>query len=1370
MGTPATLATRPLLRLAFCCTIYVAQGIPYGFVTVALAAWVATHGGGEQAVGTIIALAVLPWSLKWAWGPVVDSGLFHSLGRRRPWLLLAQAMMIVTALLLLVAGNDTVLLGWLVLVHNIFVALQDVSIDALAVDMLEGNQRERASGMMYGSSYVGTMLGGAGLGLVMARLGLPTAILTMAAIQGVMFGVVLALRERPGDRFLPGFGGSRDQGASAAPAGLAPLALLGNLAVAMVRPAALRTGLGAVLMKVLPALLYVTMTVFMLKHLGWSEARFAEVSGGWGNLLGLLAAIVAGFLAAYIGPKTTAVAANSVLASSWILLAARPAWWENEITIYLWFGIQEACLAFMSVSLFALFMRVSTPAVAATQFTASMALMNLATSYGSWFAGPVSAWLDAPTAFLAAGLLQPLGAILLPDIRSGGRGPAPLTDDDHLPARGTAAAGIEAGPPPGAAFAIGLIPTAIGALLILITFSLPIRAESPSGWSETAARSQAQLMERETFWDNRDWRWFLDNVPLLDCPDKSIQTTWWYRWELLTKHLTYGAPNSGYSFTEFLDRPFWSGAYGAISCPAGHQLYEARWLRSPRMARDYARYWVDTPGAQPRTYSTWLADAVWGIHLVHPARLHLGAANTSTATTADVFPGDILPGLEANAQAWRDRHFVESTGLSWQVGHDDGMEFNIASRQTKDILRGAPSYRPSFIAYQWADLQALARMEDLIGNAALATKHRAAAEALREKMESALWDQRRGFFLAAFRDDESLDGATVAAGSRIYDTGRFAGSPHGRELIGYVPWQFDMPSRGKGYEQAWKYLIDPEFFRADFGPSTVERHDPLFLLQPSCCWWSGQSWPYATTQTLKSLANVLQFRSPGFGNVSPGLQEVVSAEDYIDLLKTYARTHSKEGRPYLAEACHPDSGSFQGHDAYNHSEHYFHSGYADLVITGLVGLIPRDDDTLEIRPLFPPEWDYLRLDRVIYRGHEVAVVWDRDGSKYGLGPGLHLLADGQVLASSRRVERLTATLPLFCATLVAAEFVDDGLRPGIEPTRVNVAVNNDGTYFPRIVPQSIRPGTAPGALADGVAWYLRSPPNRWESAEPGIQESLVLDLGLPRLVDTLKLFVLDDEPALLAGTADAAVPGRDEAPSDVRAPKSVGIETWTGTAWEPLPIASPLPEGASEEMTGHMANHVRFAPREITKLRITLHPRDHARVGLSEIELWGDTILPLDPAPPPAGNLAFNPGGKGAAQYPQASASHTSRYDRVERAIDGIVSYQANPNSRWTAYESPHATDWLEVDFGVPQTFSRLELAFYDDRGGVQPPEKFQVEVQRDGEWQAVGNERHAPEQPLGNALNEVRFEPETTAKVRVVFTHRGQSRSGVSEIFVWEK
>jgi len=151
------------------------------------------------------------------------------------------------------------------------------------------------------------------------------------------------------------------------------------------------------------------------------------------------------------------------------------------------------------------------------------------------------------------------------------------------------------------------------------------------------------------------------------------------------------------------------------------------------------------------------------------------------------------------------------------------MEFNIASRQTRDILRGAPSYRPSFNAYMWADAQAIARIADLSGDKANAEKFRALADVLKDRVQSRLWDQQREFFLIRFRDNESNEkdypGKPIKAGTLIYEDGPFAGSPEGRELIGYVPWQFNLPDAG--YESAWKFLMDPKYFFAPFGPSFV---------------------------------------------------------------------------------------------------------------------------------------------------------------------------------------------------------------------------------------------------------------------------------------------------------------------------------------------------------------------------------------------------------------------------------------------------------------------------------------------------------------------------------------------------------------------
>ena len=62
------LSDRPLLRLITLCILYVAQGIPYGFVTVTFASYLAEQGKSVEAIGAIIALGTLPWTFKFLWG------------------------------------------------------------------------------------------------------------------------------------------------------------------------------------------------------------------------------------------------------------------------------------------------------------------------------------------------------------------------------------------------------------------------------------------------------------------------------------------------------------------------------------------------------------------------------------------------------------------------------------------------------------------------------------------------------------------------------------------------------------------------------------------------------------------------------------------------------------------------------------------------------------------------------------------------------------------------------------------------------------------------------------------------------------------------------------------------------------------------------------------------------------------------------------------------------------------------------------------------------------------------------------------------------------------------------------------------------
>jgi hypothetical protein len=81
-------------------------------------------------------------------------------------------------------------------------------------------------------------------------------------------------------------------------------------------------------------------------------------------------------------------------------------------------------------------------------------------------------------------------------------------------------------------------------------------------------------------------------------------------------------------------------------------------------------------------------------------------------------------------------------------------------------------------------------------------------------------------------------------------------------------------------------------------------------------------------------------------------------------------------------------------------------------ISGLVGLRPQADDTIEVNPLVPEgTWDYFCLDQVRYHGRSITILYDKTGHRYGQGKGLQVLADGRCVAGSQSLQRVTGRLP-----------------------------------------------------------------------------------------------------------------------------------------------------------------------------------------------------------------------------------------------------------------------------------------------------------------------------------------------------------------------
>ena len=85
-------------RFGTVCALYFAQGVPWFFVATVLVTFLVDNNSmtDDQKL-TLISAGMLPWIIgKLVLGPVIDRYRFQHMGRRRPWVLIAQLGMVLT--------------------------------------------------------------------------------------------------------------------------------------------------------------------------------------------------------------------------------------------------------------------------------------------------------------------------------------------------------------------------------------------------------------------------------------------------------------------------------------------------------------------------------------------------------------------------------------------------------------------------------------------------------------------------------------------------------------------------------------------------------------------------------------------------------------------------------------------------------------------------------------------------------------------------------------------------------------------------------------------------------------------------------------------------------------------------------------------------------------------------------------------------------------------------------------------------------------------------------------------------------------------------------------------------------------------------
>ena len=171
-------------KLLLLLSLYLSQGLPYGFFTQALPVLLRKQNISLEAIG-LSSLLALPWALKFLWAPYVDRYSYRKLGHRRSWIVPLQIAAIIIVLIIGLKGRENqginiLLVG--VFLTNLIAATQDIATDGLAVELLQSNERGFANGLQVAGYRLGMIIGGGVLLILHTYLGWSGIFYSMAAI------------------------------------------------------------------------------------------------------------------------------------------------------------------------------------------------------------------------------------------------------------------------------------------------------------------------------------------------------------------------------------------------------------------------------------------------------------------------------------------------------------------------------------------------------------------------------------------------------------------------------------------------------------------------------------------------------------------------------------------------------------------------------------------------------------------------------------------------------------------------------------------------------------------------------------------------------------------------------------------------------------------------------------------------------------------------------------------------------------------------------------------------------------------------------------------------------------------------------------
>ncbi len=523
---------------------------------------------------------------------------------------------------------------------------------------------------------------------------------------------------------------------------------------------------------------------------------------------------------------------------------------------------------------------------------------------------------------------------------------------------------------------------------VLYSDTLP---DSVTAYQEYAAMAPADAFRAGVTDFNQRWA---SDIPYIDVPDPAIEKAIVYRW-WGERYNTLDANAPGYAY-QYPTTVEGSNLYqNAVALTQPMHLQDTKWIRNPYLAYGQilnigelsgSSAFLDSPGhtSWNNHYSQYIGTAGLEAYQVH------GGGSAIAERFAHYFEGDGVGQLE-HYDGDGDNLIAYDT--YYMPGNDaDAISFVYPKADT--TAAGSRSIERPESAYVWGDFDAAAQLYGIAGaSQAKIDAMQAKADDIRTAVLGHLWSDSAKMFFS-----QTSYGATAAATANGKPNPLAATDPTlipAKESNLYDVYAQDMipTDQWATYVDGFRFLRYADNFPI-FPFYTADQFDRNEYAIGGSNNFSNINF----TVQYRAVRSALRHYDPNGKYVTPEY-----AAKLLDWMTWSVYPNGNLLVPNQSEYFsnwNPDTQTYNR----NNPNHVMLGNMSYIFVEDMGGIQPRSDDKIELWPI-DLGYGHFMVNNLRYHDHDVTLVWDPDGTAYGLGAGYSLFLDGEKKATADALGR-----------------------------------------------------------------------------------------------------------------------------------------------------------------------------------------------------------------------------------------------------------------------------------------------------------------------------------------------------------------------------